>query len=396
MLDFRQVAAQLQDFVSQVAQGRPKQHTALDEAKKRLEMARADLEGLRARIQQSRTSWLLPSLLQDPCTTTPPPKPPSSYSVFAADGSQIVADRHDVVLCYLLNIGSAAICYAPEPNVQLECYPTLALPDETLLEEPEGGEGSPLSGRRLAVNRFLAELERLAEMAETATAPLLLMADGSLILWHLEPEAPPFREQVLERFMGILQRLQEKEAPLVGYISKPQSREVINMLRVQRCPHLISDCDKHCPNRLRSSPHYQPPDCAGLEPLTDADLFYALLKTGERSALFGASSKILRHYAPEQKVLFFYLHTGEEIARVELPAWIATKPNLLSSVHALCYDQAQKGFGYPVALTEAHEQAVVRSGDREVFFELVERALISANLSTLSTRKAISKRIRRL
>ena len=48
---------------------------------------------------------------------------------------------------------------------------------------------------------------------------------------------------------------------------------------------------------------------------------------------------------------------------------------LLSLVHAGLVDQCRKGHGYPVAISEAHEQAVVTAGDREEFRVMVETAL---------------------
>ena len=47
--------------------------------------------------------------------------------------------------------------------------------------------------------------------------------------------------------------------------------------------------------------------------------------------------------------------------------------------------QVQKGYGYPVALAEAHNQAVVRGGDRARFFNLLEQQLIKAGLRNVGT-----------
>lgn len=47
--------------------------------------------------------------------------------------------------------------------------------------------------------------------------------------------------------------------------------------------------------------------------------------------------------------------------------------------------QVQKGYGYPVALAEAHNQAVVRGSDRARFFGLLEQQLIKAGLRNVGT-----------
>jgi len=56
--------------------------------------------------------------------------------------------------------------------------------------------------------------------------------------------------------------------------------------------------------------------------------------------------------------------------------------------------QAAKGHGYPIALQEAHEQAVVSGADRDYFAQLVEEMLVSEGLPTTISRKSRSKRTR--
>ena len=85
---------------------------------------------------------------------------------------------------------------------------------------------------------------------------------------------------------------------------------------------------------------------------------------------------------------------GDEIARIEMPRWVARDENLLNLVHSLVLDQCRRGQGYPVALSEAHEQAVVTAADRENFWQLVESSLIEEKLPSVSSAKSRSKRTR--
>ena len=85
---------------------------------------------------------------------------------------------------------------------------------------------------------------------------------------------------------------------------------------------------------------------------------------------------------------------GDETARIEIPQWVAENEGLLNLTHALVYDQCRRGGGYPAALSEAHEQAVVTGADRENFWELVESSLIEEHLPTPSSGKSMSKRTR--
>ncbi|MGL6136837.1 MAG: DNA double-strand break repair nuclease NurA, partial [Planktothrix sp.] len=45
--------------------------------------------------------------------------------------------------------------------------------------------------------------------------------------------------------------------------------------------------------------------------------------------------------------------------------------------------QVQKGYGYPVVLAEAHNQAVVKGGDRTRFFTMLEQQMIKAGLKNV-------------
>jgi hypothetical protein len=84
-----------------------------------------------------------------------------------------------------------------------------------------------------------------------------------------------------------------------------------------------------------------------------------------------------------QTIYFCYVHIGWEIVRIEFPAWVAEQPTLLDSALSLVLAQVTKGFGYPVALAEAHNQAVVRGGDRTRFFSLLEQQLIQVGLKNV-------------
>ena len=50
-----------------------------------------------------------------------------------------------------------------------------------------------------------------------------------------------------------------------------------------------------------------------------------------------------------------------------MPDWLADDPELLAVGHAMLVQQCQLGLGYPVAISEAHEQAVITGHNREEF-----------------------------
>jgi hypothetical protein len=106
-----------------------------------------------------------------------------------------------------------------------------------------------------------------------------------------------------------------------------------------------------------------------VETLPDAVVLERLLEPGQRSPRFRSAATVTAAY--DEPIDFVYLHAGAEIARIEIPAWV--DPVGLDRLCAMVLDQCRKGLGYPVALAESHEQAVVRGPDRRAFLDLVRR-----------------------
>jgi NurA-like 5'-3' nuclease len=125
----------------------------------------------------------------------------------------------------------------------------------------------------------------------------------------------------------------------------------------------------------------------------DKDMFLTLLEEGERSALFISRSSIQQRYGIH-RICFYYVKIEDEIARVEIPEWIARNDALLNMTHTLILDQCRRGQGYPVALSEAHEQAVITAADRANLQTLVEASLSEKNIEIITSAKSFSKRTR--
>ena len=96
-----------------------------------------------------------------------------------------------------------------------------------------------------------------------------------------------------------------------------------------------------------------------------------MLEPGHRSPLY-RSSHLAARFAlglatGQEWSHFYYLNGSAEIARVESPDWLADDPELLALSRAMLVKQCQLGLGYPVAISEAHEQAVISGHDRQEF-----------------------------
>ncbi len=399
-LDLTRVAAQVGSMVARLKAGGEERQKRLQQALSILQDKSLDLEKLKRKIESSKgkTTWLVAGLAEGLDQRYKPPPFPQEFSVLATDGSHIDVDRHRSTRCYLINIGAVVLRYGAQAQASLESFPALYFGDEDLVIAPDGAKGreQPIEGVLLGIKRAVDECHRLAELAselpkETSALALL---DGSLILWGLAGQTYP--EFVTEALLhkGFLRHLEairkvnaaERRLALASYISFPRSTDVVNALRVALCPHDPPDCDRYCPNRTR--------DCDRVAGVQDRELFASLLDKGERSALFISQSSIVEKHYGGHRVHFFYLRVDDEIARVEIPQWVASDKDLLALTHSLVLDQCRRGQGYPVALSEAHEQAVVTGADRESFWQLVESLMIGEHLPTSTSAKSLSKRTR--
>jgi hypothetical protein len=334
----------------------------------------------------------------------PPTDPPTDWTVAAVDGSHIDVDRHLPVHCYLLNFGGCVLTYGKNPDATLFSRPHLSTEaDELYISDPNNPAGEEaVSGALLGLVRTVKELQTLADTAEGLTAgspglglPVLALIDGSLVMWGLSGQAyRPFVRDAIVRdgLLPALDRFAELAAKLpvalAAYISFPRSTEVVNAFRCALCPHSQSICRNSCNNRRSTR---EP--CSDADDFLDRDIFQRLLAPGWRSPVYRTNSSVPReHYGERQQVYFFYLNAGEEIGRVEIPAWVAENEALLSLAHSLVWDQCRRGQGYPVAISESHEQAVINAGDRRVFRRMLADSLERQGLSAATSEKDRSKR----
>jgi hypothetical protein len=355
----------------------------------------ADLANLNRKIAASKTTWLVAGLVDGLNRHYKAPPIPEEFIVLATDGSHIDIDRHQSIRCYLINIGSAILNYGTHRSAILDSYPHLYFTDEDLVITPTGigGREQLIEGALLGIKRSVDECRQLVELAKGMLPgiPSLALLDGSLILWGLEAYPEFITEALLHNgFLGYLDQIRQlnnKQSALASYISFPRSTDVVNTLRVALCHLDPVDCDRCCPtSEIR--------DCDVVTGIRDRDLFLNLLGPGERSSLFISPSKVVeKHYGANQ-VYFFYLRNKDEVARIEIPRWVAIEEDLLTLVHTLVLDQCQRGYGYPVALSEAHEKAVITTADRENFWHLVESSLVKEHMSSLGSAKSRSKRTR--
>lgn len=393
MLELGQIVGEIDNLTAQTRERADRMRKQLTTALAQAHLSGDDWAEQDRRIREAQTRWLTAIPVKEEPTpiasATAAPPAPSLYTALATDGSQIPLDRHALAPCYVINIGEIAIHYGEPVRPRLTTSATLHYKEDDVLLEGDG-EPSYVTEREIATRRMLAEAKRLKALISdnAGRQNTIALMDGTLILWAQEAEHDENRKRkVVAEFVELLTAAREAGIPVASYLSSPGSRDVVNALRITLCPETTVNCHK-CPYDKRNLP------CAPINRITDSALFERLLAPGERSELYFSQSKVLDFYPDDQKIAFFYVHAGSEIARIEAPKWVAEDLQLVDRVHALVLDQVNKGNGYPVCLTEAHERAVVRAPERDAFFRLVERAFVRHDIPVRITRKAVAKRTR--
>ena len=385
MIDFARLAGQFTDFVTYRVDEDDAHLGRLGRAHDALDDCVPTWEALRDRAQSIKGGPLRAIPTTSPDGAHACGDRPATVTVVATDGSQIFPDRHVEPACYLLNVGRIAIHYGTLDPPLLQAEPLLRYRQQDFEDlTDEVADASPLDMTAEVVSALRDELE-LRWLFDTADAerrsgrPILAMADGTLIRWMLRGmKNRSLETKLLTRYVAELERFREAGIPVCSYVSRPANAEVVNLLRL----HLGEEDWSTDPDSLRG--------------LHDRHLFEHRLDSGQRSAVFLSRSEVLSQYGAH-RVVAFYVHVGAEVGRVEMPEWVARQPEWLDMIHAVVLDQAEKGGGYPIILQEAHQRAVVRMQEKEVFHRILAQTLHRGGGSVPSySGKSTSKRTPRV
>lgn len=326
----------------------------------------------------------------DPC--------PKEHAIVATDGSQIEMDRHGIAAYYLLNIGQVYLHYGSQPTARLSSLPSLHYEEDDLYLT-EGNRRIAMEGNYLKVWRDIQELVSLNDLSKhylDGSIAGVALIDGTLMRWAVAG----FEQFVRDRFLGMylrsLQDMLRRDTPVASYISRPRASEVVNTISLMNRTNGDADAfneDDHMDRNVSAEDDQDDSTMPFGNGLVDADVFFELLYDGQRGPLFVSMSRVnVDSYGPHC-IHFFYMRVGREMARVEVPQWVAQNPAMVDLVHSLVYDQCIRGQGYPVALARAHEQAVVRGSDRRAFLRMVEQSLLRAELSAHTSSKQEQKEV---
>jgi hypothetical protein len=344
---------------------------------------------LEEREQSDRIPWLVARPVGDIGAVLEPPPLVADFSVIGSDGSTIPPDRHSPLRFFVINVGLAELTYGRQPDAHLWAR-SIFCSDQNDLYITADGHRIPIDGTRLGLRMALDELCRLWEAVHShdSPGPVLALMDGSLIFWSMQSEDQAVVRHFLPQILDQLGRFRSAGVPVASYISYPAAQDVANSLRLLVCGRNPGRC-----GQCLEASEQERALCQALADFRDQALFWRHLGPGQRSGVFDSSSTILDRYG-DHRVQFFYLHTGEEIARIEAPRWVMQDETMLGFLHGAVADQCRRGSGYPPALMEAHEQAVITTAERRLVEQMVEETLAAQGLDYVRSAKDRSKRER--
>lgn len=298
----------------------------------------------------------------------------TDYHILSVDGSQIYPDRHRGPSCFLINIGSIVFHYGTRSQVHLSSQPSV-FSAHTAQAEILTTDSVNCRRQELEFNEGLKQAVALKQTIATSNNPFLLLFDGSLIFWLLESKDSALQADFLQKYIDALDNMHQEKIPIAGYISLPKSRELVNVLRL-----VLADF-----NPKQASEHT-------LLQIVDSTIASFFLAPYERTILFQNNATISKQYPNHLRPYFFYINVGTEIGRVEIPQWIADDKKLTDDIASIIIDQCKKGYGYPIAIAEAHEAAVVKGPDRDFFYHLLDKMGKDRNQQTIMSQKSKRKK----
>lgn len=352
-IDYQQIYTQIK-VIGQGAKDRQKRKEERQaQARALLSAYASQLDVLRNKVDSAKAAdpnirCALP--LNEPLDFSgPPPASVKEATLIAADGSQIVPDRHSASQYFVVNVGAIAMQVGSGNTPDVFTDTRLHLLDEF--------EDSFFSDSQVALQRDVAERRKLLEVSQKYSGIVIALTEGQLELWGAaDGDNAHVFEKSLQDYLDVLLELEKRGVVTSGYVDKPGANWFTRLLEIATIPE--SELDN-----LRK---YRP-----LLGVTDLWLFGQILGRHQRSAIFKLQAKSAEKYKESIAIHFFYLNVGDEkkpkIARVDIPCWVANDRQSLDNLHSALIEQA-KIMGdrpFPYLLHRAHEIAVVTHREKE-------------------------------
>ena len=311
-----------------------------------LDLLRSKVDSAKAVDANIRCAY---PLNEDLASSHPAPDSVIQATLIAADGSQIVPNRHDAIQYYVINVGAIAM--------QIGSGNTPEVFTDTELHMLDEFEDTFFSDSQVALQRDVAERKKLLEVAKKYSGTIIALTEGQLELWGaVDSDNSRDFEKSLQDYLDALKEMEKQKVITSGYVDKPGANWVVRLLEIAAIPQ----------DELNNQKKYHP-----LAGVTDLWLFSQLLGKHERSAIYALQAKSAEKYKDSLSIHFFYLNVGDEkkpkIARIDVPLWVVNNQEALNNLHWALIEQA-KIMGnepFPYLLHRAHEIAVVTHKEKE-------------------------------
>ena len=367
-INYQEVYTQIKELGKGAKERRKKKEEAQASARDLLNFYDSKLDELRSKVDMAkavdpniRCAYPLNETL---ASSHPPPASVIQATLIAADGSQINPDRHAAIQFCVVNVGAIQMKLNSGETPEIFTDTELLYGDDLL------PNGYPLSDGMVALKRDLAERSKLEELSKGLQGSVVTFTDGPIELWGAKGEDASSYEAIVQKYLGVLSRLQGRGVITAGYVDKPSADLVVRLLE-------IASADNEQTQKLRE---FHP-----LRGVSDRWLFGGhknpLLPPGHRSAVFGIQSSSEKKYTGILSLHFFYLNVGTEghpwPVRVEIPKWVADDKEKLDLLHGVLVEQCRMmgSKPYPYLLHRAHETAVVKMEEKQQIEQMLAMEL---------------------
>lgn len=356
-IDYQQIYTRIKEIGQGAKERRKKKEDAQAQARNLLALYASQLDVLRAKVESAKQNdpnirCALP-VNENLASSYPPPASVIQSTLIAADGSQINPDRHSAVQFGLVNVGAITMRMDSGESPKIFTNTELMYGDDLL------PNGIPMSEGLVALKRDLAERSQLDELSKGISGSVVTFTDGPVELWGAKGEDVTSYAECVEKYLGVLSRLQSRGVITAGYVDKPSANLVVRLLEIMSAD----------PDQIKKLKDFRP-----LRAVSDRWLYgerdNPLLPPGHRSAVFKIQSSSEKKYTGVLELHFFYLNVGSVghpwPVRVEIPRWVVDDKEKLDLLHGVLVHQCNMmgSRPYPYLLHRAHETAVVKNEEK--------------------------------
>ena len=309
----------------------------------------------------------------------------NNRTTFAADGSQIYAGKETSVPVAMIRIGGFENPHNAEKTYEKFSHIEILSPADLFRDQEE-----PMNPDvRVEERRYLGEVAAIGDFLQKKKG------------WHSHGERMPLaffdnpllvpfsqkglQKSLLEATVNLVTLSRETEVPLVGYVDRSFSRDLITMLGAFDPSVDATEGSVYDSWLLSTSAPEREP---------------VLSSWGDRTCYCYSKRRGLTAFNDYvtglSTVGFSYLQTTAHSApsRLDIPSWVY-EHGLLNEVIDVVRAECVVGLGYPYPLETADQTAVISGRDREVFFRALQELATREKLDFSVARKDTSKARRR-